>query len=196
MNNLFRNFVLLPNIFVLVFIGSLSISNNPLHYLLMFCIVAEHIINWNNNFDNNISDIRIFFPEQYLNFLYNFFTFFIFGISSLAWGFLSWWCIFLYILNFLIFRNLSSSGIETLKNIKTQPSEFITPDLDIWKINKIELLKLCQNCSNINLKESIINEIEYSSFLRSDIAKEKISSAKLLSGSELEAFLKDLKGLL
>ena len=196
MNNLFRNFVLIPNIFLLVFIGSLTISNNPLHYLFMFCIVAEHINNWNNKFENNTSDIRIFFPEQYLNFLYNVITFFIFVISSLAWSFISWWCIFLYILNFLIFRIFSSSGIEALENLKTQPSEFIAPDLDIWKYNKSELLKLCQNCSNINLKESIINEIEYSSFLRTDIAKEKISSAKLLLGSELEAFLKDLKSLL
>ena len=196
MNKLFRNFVLLPNIFLVILFGALTLSSNPLHYLLMVVIVSEHIFFWNINFENNTNDIRVFFPEQYLKILYNILIFAIYGISFLIWSLISWWCLFIYFLNYLILRTFASTGIEALENIKSSPSEYIKPDIDIWKFNKTELLKLCQNCMDISLKESIINEIEYSSFMRSEIAKEKISSAKSLQGSDLENFLKSFKDYL
>ena len=196
MNKLFRNFVLLPNIFLIILFGVLTLSSNPWHYLLMIVLVFEHIYFWNTNFENNINDIRVFFPEQYLNFLYNIFIFVIYGISILIWSLVSWWCLFIYFLNYLILRSFASTGIESLENIKSSPSEYIVPDIDIWKFNKAELLKLCENCTDISLKESIINEIEFSSFMRSEIAKEKISSAKSLRGSDLENFLNSFKDYL
>ena len=196
MNKLFRNFVLLPNIFLVILFGALTLSINPLHYLLMVILVSEHIYFWNMNFENNTNDIRVFFPEQFLNFTYSILIFIIYGISCLIWSLLSWWCLFIYFLNYLILRSFASTGIEALENIKSSPSEYIVPDIDIWKYNKAELLKLCENCMDISLKDSIINEIQFSSFMRSEIAKEKIISAKSLQGSDLENFLKSFKDYL
>ena len=190
MTNQFKSLILYPTIFVVVLLGVLTASNSYLAFFVFILVVGEQIFSWNKSLQNNTnSDFRIFFASQYLNIIYFLLIFPLYLLSSFLWSQINFWILFGYGLNFLIFRSIAKVGTDQLSKTNYSESREIKSSLDLWKSNKNKLSILLQKTNNNILKDSLIDKLNYSSFLNSEKAYNLLEQAENKEGNELDNIL-------
>ena len=190
MTNQFKSLILYPTIFVVVLLGVLTASNSYLAFLVFILVVGEQIFSWNKSLQNKTnSDFRIFFASQYLNIIYSLLIFPLYLLSSFLWSQINFWILFGYGLNFLIFRSIAKVGTDQLSKTNYSESREIKSSLDLWKSNKNKLSILLQKTNNNILKDSLIDKLNYSSFLNSEKAYNLLEQAENKEGNELDNIL-------
>ena len=190
MTNQFKSLILYPTIFIVVLLGVLTASNSYLAFFVFILVVGEQIFSWNKSLQNNTnSDFRIFFASQYLNIIYTLLIFPLYLLSSFLWSQINFWILFGYGLNFLIFRSIAKVGTDQLSKTNYSESREIKSSLDLWKSNKNKLSILLQKTNNNILKDSLIDKLNYSSFLNSEKAYNLLEQAENKEGNELDNIL-------
>ena len=193
MTTQFRSLVLLPTIFLVVLFGALLGSNSPAAYVLLIATLIEHIYYWNQSVEQkNYPDFRVFFSDQYLKLVYELITFGLFFISSIFWAQINWWILFGYALNYLIFRSFAQTGTEQISELPSVKSKPIKSDFDLWSSNKEKLTSILERCTDIKLQKEISDQINYSSFFRTEKASKLINEADRSSGESLILILKSI----
>ena len=94
-----------------------------------------------------------------------------------------------YGLNYIIFRSIAKGGVYQLSNTTFSNSKEIKSSLESWKSNKKKLSKLIQRSIDNNLKETLLDKLNYSSFLNSENASILLNKAENKEGEELEKIL-------
>ena len=193
MTTQFRSLVLLPTIFLVVLFGALLGSNSPAAYVLLIATLIEHIYYWNQSVEQKkYPDFRVFFSDQYLKLVYELITFGLFFISSIFWAQINWWILFGYALNYLIFRSFAQTGTEQISQLPSVKSKPIESDFDLWSSNKEKLTSILERCTDIKLQKEISDQINYSSFFRTEKASKLINEADRSSGESLILILKSI----
>ena len=197
MTTQFRSLVLLPTIFLVVLFGALLGSNSPAAYVLLIATLIEHIYYWNQSVEQKkYPDFRVFFSDQYLKLVYELITFGLFFISSIFWAQINWWILFGYALNYLIFRSLAQTGTEQISQLPSVKSKPIESDFDLWSSNKEKLTSILERCTDIKLQKEISDQINYSSFFRTEKASKLINEADRSTGESLTLVLKSIASLM
>jgi len=190
MNKQFKSLILYPTIFIIVLLGVLTAKNSYIGYFIFLLISFEQIYNWNKSIQSNqIKDYRIFFSEQYFNVIYLFIIFPLYLVSTFFWEQINFWILFGYGLNYLIFRSIAKGGVDQLSKTTFSDSKEIKSSLESWKSNKKKLTSLLQRSINNNLKETLLDKLNYSSFLNSENASILLDQAIDKEGMELEKVL-------
>lgn len=190
MNKQFKSLILYPTIFIVVLLGVLTAKNSYVGYFIFLLISFEQIYNWNKSIQSNSrKDYRIFFAEQYLNVIYLFIIFPIYLVSTFFWEQINFWILFGYGLNYLIFRSIAKGGVDQLSSSTFSNSKEIKSSLESWKSNKKKLSNLLQRSIDNNLKETLLDKLNYSSFLNSENASILLNKAENKEGEELEEVL-------
>ena len=193
MNKQFKSLILYPTIFIVVLLGVLTAKNSYIGYFIFLLISFEQIYNWNKSIQSNqIKDYRIFFSEQYFNVIYLFIIFPLYLVSTFFWEQINFWILFGYGLNYLIFRSIAKGGLDQLSKTTFSNSKEIKSSLESWKSNKKKLSSLLQKSINNNLKETLLDKLNYSSFLNSESASILLDQAIDKEGKELEKVLESI----
>ena len=191
MNKQFNSLILFPTIFIVSLLGVLTASKSYVAFFMFLLITLEQIYNWNKSIQSNQrKDYRLFFTEQYLNVIYLITIFPLYLISIFFWEQINFWILFGYGFNYLIFRSIAKTGVDQLSSSTFSNSKEIKSNLQSWKSNKKKLSGLLQRNINNNLKETLLDKLNYSSFLNSENASILLDQAADKKGKELENILK------
>ncbi len=191
MNKQFNSLILFPTIFIVSLLGVLTASKSYVAFFMFLLITLEQIYNWNKSIQSNQrKDYRLFFTEQYLNVIYLLTIFPLYLISIFFWEQINFWILFGYGFNYLIFRSIAKTGVDQLSSSTFSNSKEIKSNLESWKSNKKKLSGLLQRNINNNLKETLLDKLNYSSFLNSENASILLDQAADKKGKELENILK------
>ena len=191
MNKQFNSLILFPTIFIVSLLGVLTASKSYVAFFMFLLITLEQIYNWNKSIQSNQrKDYRLFFTEQYLNVIYLLTIFPLYLISIFFWEQINFWILFGYGFNYLIFRSIAKTGVDQLSSSTFSNSKEIKSNLESWKSNKKKLSGLLQSNINNNLKETLLDKLNYSSFLNSENASILLDQAADKKGKELENILK------
>ena len=197
MTTQFRSLVLLPTIFLVVLFGALLGSNSPVAYVLLIATLIEHIYYWNQSVEQKkYPDFRVFFSDQYLKLTYELITFGLFFISAIFWEQVNWWILFAYALNYLIFRSFAQTGTDQISELPSVKSKPIKSDFDLWSSNKEKLTSILERCTDLSLQKEISDQINYSSFFRTEKASKLINEADRSTGESLTLVLKSIASLM
>jgi len=197
MTTQFRSLVLLPTIFLVVFLGALLGSNSPIAFCLLVATLLEHIYYWNKSVEQKkYPDFRVFFSDQYLKLIYELIIFGLFFISSIFWKQVNWWILFAYALNYLIFRSFAQTGTDQISELPSVKSKPIKSDFDLWSSNKEKLTSILERCTDLSLQKEISEQINYSSFFRTEKASKLINEADRSTGESLTLVLKSIASLM
>ena len=190
MNNQFKSLILFPTIFIVSLLGVLTANKSYVAFFIFLLITLEQIYNWNKSIQSNQrKDYRLFFTEQYLNVIYLIIIFPLYLISIFFWKQIHFWILFGYGFNYLIFRSIARSGVDQLSSSTFSNSKEIKSSLESWKSNKKKLSGLLQRTINTKLKETLLDKLNYSSFLNSEDASILLDQAADKKGDELEKIL-------
>ena len=200
MNSLFRSLILIPSIFLIVLLGALSDATpyesfNIEAYAILLVANIENIFTWNYSIKNKtFTDFRSFFSQQYTRILYTVLIFALYVLSVLIWEQIYWWILFYYLFNYLVFRIILSSGFKEIENFVPTKSKPLNISSNEWTNNKAKLKNILFELEDELLKEEILDKLEFSSFVRTEKAKELIKKIEDSSSSErtinLQKFLK------
>ena len=191
MNKQFNSLILFPTLFIVSLLGVLTASKSYVAFFMFLLITLEQIYNWNKSIQSNQrKDYRLFFTEQYLNVIYLLTIFPLYLISIFFWEQINFWILFGYGFNYLIFRSIAKTGVDQLSSSTFSNSKEIKSNLESWKSNKKKLSGLLQSNINNNLKETLLDKLNYSSFLNSENASILLDQAADKKGKELENILK------
>ena len=191
MNKQFNSLILFPTIFIVSLLGVLTANKSYVAFIMFLLITLEQIYNWNKSIQSNQrKDYRLFFTEQYLNVIYLITIFPLYLISIFFWEQINFWILFGYGFNYLIFRSIAKTGVDQLSSSTFSNSKEIKSNLESWKSNKKKLSGLLQRNINNNLKETLLDKLNYSSFLNSENASILLDQAADKKGKELENILK------
>ena len=200
MNSLFRSLILIPSIFLIVLLGALSDATpyerfNIEPYAILLVANIENIFTWNYSIKNKtFKDFRSFFSQQYTRILYTVLIFALYVLSVLIWEQIFWWILFYYLFNYLVFRIILTSGFKEIENFVQTKSKPLNISSNEWTNNKAKLKNILYELEDELLKDEILDKLEFSSFLRTEKAKELIKEIEDLSPAEkttnLQKFLK------
>jgi len=200
MNSLFRSLILIPSIFLVVLLGALSDATpyerfNIEAYAILLVANIENIFTWNYSIKNKtFKDFRSFFSQQYTRILYTVLIFALYILSVLIWEQIYWWILFYYLFNYLVFRIILTSGFKEIENFVPTKSKPLNISSNEWTNNKAKLKNILYELEDELLKDEILDKLEFSSFLRTEKAKELIKEIEDLSPAEkttnLQKFLK------
>ena len=200
MNSLFRSFILIPSIFLVVLLGALSDATpyerfNIEAYAILLVANIENIFTWNYSIKNKtFTDFRSFFSQQYTRILYTVLIFALYVLSVLVWEQIYWWILFYYLFNYLVFRIILTAGFKEIENFVPTKSKPLNISSNKWTNNKTKLKNILYELEDELLKEEILDKLEFSSFVRTEKAKELIKEIEDSSPAEkttnLQKFLK------
>ena len=200
MNSLFRSLILIPSIFLIVLLGALSDATpyerfNIEAYAILLVANIENIFTWNYSIKNEtFKDFRSFFSQQYTRILYTVLIFALYVLSVLIWEQIYWWILFYYLFNYLVFRIIFTAGFKEIENFVPTKSKPLNISSNEWTNNKAKLKNILYELEDEVLKEEILDKLEFSSFVRTERAKELIKKIEDSSSSErtinLQKFLK------
>tara|TARA_B100001287_G_scaffold156215_1_gene131422 strand:+ start:663 stop:1253 length:591 start_codon:yes stop_codon:yes gene_type:complete len=196
MRKQFINLILIPCTFLIVILGTIFFKTGPLPFLLFLAIVFEHLFKWMLSVNSKYSDFRIFYTDQYFKLQYLGILFLIYIINTISWKYTSFWSIFAYAANFIIFRIIGSTGTDQLSQTPGAISKPILSSFDLWEENKNALSNLLQKSNNTDLKNFMKAKLNYSSFLRTNKAANLIKQTMKASDEEFEKLMLKIKDLL
>ena len=196
MKKQFINLILIPCTFLIVLLGIIFLKSGPLSFLLFLAFVCEHLYKWMLSVNSKYNDFRIFYTQQYFKLQYLGFLFLIYIINTISWKYTSFWSIFAYAANFIIFRIIGSTGTDQLAQTPGATSKPISSSFDLWEENKNSLSDLLENLDNTDLKFFINSKLNYSSFLRTKKASHLIEKTMASSDEEFEKLMLKIKDLL
>ena len=177
MKKQFTNLILIPCIFFITLLGVLLFKFSPISFLLFLIFISEHLYKWSLSVNTKYDDFRIFFTDQYFKLLYLGILFLIYILNTISWQYSGLWFIFAYAGNFIIFRILGSTGTDQLTQTLGSVSKPVSSNFDLWEENKILLYNLIENLDDLELKNFIESNLNYSSFLRTTKASNLIKEA-------------------
>ena len=202
MNSLFRSFILIPSIFLVVLLGALSDATpyerfNIEAYAILLVANIENIFTWNYSIKNEtLKDFRSFFSQQYTRILYTVLIFALYVLSVLIWEQIYWWILFYYLFNYLVFRIIFTAGFKEIENYVPTKSKPLNISSSEWTNNKAKLKNILYELEDELLKDEILDKLEFSSFLRTEKAKELIKEIEDSSPADrtinLQKFLKQM----
>ena len=200
MNSLFRSLILIPSIFLIVLLGALSDATpyerfNIEAYAILLVANIENIFTWNYSIKNEtLKDFRSFFSQQYIRILYTVLIFALYVLSVLIWDQIYWWILFYYLFNYLVFRIIFTAGFKEIENFVPTKSKPLNISSNEWTNNKAKLKNILFELEDELLKEEILDKLEFSSFVRTEKAKELIKKIEDSSPADrtinLQKFLK------
>ncbi len=196
MRKQFINLILIPCTFLIVILGTIFFKTWPLPFLLFLAIVSEHLFKWMLSVNSTYSDFRIFYTDQYFKLQYLGILFLIYIINTISWKYTSFWSIFAYSANFIIFRIIGSTGTDQLAQTLGATSRPILSSFDLWEENKNALSNLLENSDDTDLKKFMKAKLNYSSFLRTNKAANLIKQTTKASDEEFEKLMLKIKDLL
>ena len=196
MRKQFINLILIPCTFLIVILGTIFFKTGPLSFLLFLVFVSEHLYRWMLSVNSKFNDFRIFYTEQYFKLQYLGVLFLIYIINTISWKYTSFWSLFAYAANFIIFRIIGSTGTDQLAQTPGAISKPISTSFDLWQENKNSLSDLLDNSNDKDLKFFIKSKLNYSSFLRTKKASNLIKQAMEASDEEFEKLMLKIKELL
>ena len=196
MKKQFINLVLIPCLFFIAFLGSIFFKVSPLSFLLFLFLIFEHLNKWMTSVNKKYEDFRIFYSEQYLKIQYLGILFLIYILNTISWKYTSFWSIFAYAANFIIFRIIGSTGTDQLSQTPGAISKPILSSFDLWEENKNALSNLLENSDDTDLKKFMKAKLNYSSFLRTNKAANLIKQTMKASDEEFDKLMLKIKDLL
>ena len=200
MTKTFRNLVLIPSLFLLAIVSSIGFQYGSWTPFIIIFLAFEHLYDWNKNIERDkISDFRVFFLDQFTRYIYILVTLLFGLIIPFVWEYLSYWSLFGFALNFIIFRLISNTAVKKVSDAAPAGSKVVSLDNSIWKENKMLLINFINenpDLINKNDVEDVIDSINYSSFLRSERASEMINNVLNSSSDKLKINLNKLINLL
>tara|TARA_B100000242_G_C43037168_1_gene483576 strand:+ start:1178 stop:1768 length:591 start_codon:yes stop_codon:yes gene_type:complete len=177
MKKQFTNLILIPCIFFITLLAVLLFKFSPISFLLFLVFISEHLYKWSLSVNTKYDDFRIFYTDQYFKLLYLGILFLIYILNTISWQYSGLWFIFAYAGNFIIFRILGSTGTDQLTQTLGSVSKPVSSNFDLWEENKILLSNLIENLDDLELKNFIESNLNYSSFLRTTKASNLIKEA-------------------
>ena len=196
MKKQFINLVLIPCIFFIVLLGTIFFKLSPLAFLLFLVFISEHLYKWFLSVNTKYDDFRIFYTDQYFKLQYLGILFLIYIINTISWKYTNLWSVFVYALNFIIFRILGSTGTDQLTQTLGSVSKPISSNFDLWEENKRALSILLEDADDLDLKSFIESRLNYSSFLRTTKASNLIKEAIEASGEDYQKLILKIKDLI
>jgi len=196
MKKQFTNLILIPCIFFITLLGVLLFKFSPISFLLFLVFISEHLYKWSLSVNTKYDDFRIFYTDQYFKLLYLAILFLIYILNTISWQYSGLWFIFAYAGNFIIFRILSSTGTDQLTQTLGSVSKPVSSNFDLWEENKILLSNLIEDLDDLELKNFIRANLNYSSFLRTTKASNLIKEAIQASGEDYQKLLFKIKDLI
>ena len=196
MRKQFINLILIPCTFLIVILGTIFFKTGPLAFLLFLAFVSEHLYKWMLSVNSKFNDFRIFYTEQYFKLQYLGVLFLIYIINTISWKYTSFWSLFAYAANFIIFRILGSTGTDQLAQTPGAISKPISSSFDLWEENKNSLSNLLENSNDKDLNFFIKSKLNYSSFLRTKKASNLIKQTMEASDEDFEKLMLKIKDLL
>ena len=196
MRKQFINLILIPCTFLVVILGTIFLKTWPLPFLLFLAVLSEHLFNWMLSVNSKYSDFRIFYTDQYFKLQYLGVLFLIYIINTISWKYTSFWSIFAYATNFIIFRIIGSTGTDQLAQTPGAISKPILSSFDLWEENKNALSNLLENSHDTDLKNFMKAKLNYSSFLRTNKAANLIKQTMKASDEEFDKLMLKIKDLL
>ena len=190
MTKTFRNLVLIPSLFLLAIVSSIGFQYGSWTPFIIIFLAFEHLYDWNKNIERDkISDFRVFFLDQFTRYIYILVTLLFGLIIPFVWEYLSYWSLFGFALNFIIFRLISNTAVKKVSDAAPARSEVVSLDNSIWKENKKLLINFINDnpdLINKNEVEDVIESITFSSFLRSERASKMINNVLNSSPDKLK----------
>ena len=177
MKKQFTNLILIPCIFFITLLAVLLFKFSPISFLLFLVFISEHLYKWSLSVNTKYDDFRIFYTDQYFKLLYLGILFLIYILNTISWQYSGLWFIFAYAGNFIIFRILGSTGTDQLTQTLGSVSKPVSSNFDLWEENKILLSNLIEDLDDLELKNFIESNLNYSSFLRTTKASNLIKEA-------------------
>ena len=177
MKKQFTNLILIPCIFFITLLAVFLFKFSPISFLLFLVFISEHLYKWSLSVNTKYDDFRIFYTDQYFKLLYLGILFLIYILNTISWQYSGLWFIFAYAGNFIIFRILGSTGTDQLTQTLGSVSKPVSSNFDLWEENKILLSNLIENLDDLELKNFIESNLNYSSFLRTTKASNLIKEA-------------------
>ena len=196
MKKQFINLILIPCTFLIIILGTISFKVGPLSFLIFLAFVSEHLFKWMLSVSSKYNDFRIFYTNQYLKLQYLGVLFLIYIINTISWKYTSFWSIFAYAANFIIFRIIGSTGTDQLTQTPGSSSKPIASSFDLWEENKNLLSNLLENSEDKDLKFFINSKLNYSSFLRTNKASNLLKQTMEASDEEVDKLMLKIKDLL
>ena len=196
MKKQFTNLILIPCIFFITLLGVLLFKFSPISFLLFLIFISEHLYKWSLSVNTKYDDFRIFFTDQYFKLLYLGILFLIYILNTISWQYSGLWFIFAYAGNFIIFRILGSIGTEQLTQTLGSVSKPVSSNFDLWEENKILLSNLIEDLDDLELKNFIAANLNYSSFLRTTKASNLIKEAIEASEEDSQKVILKIKDLI
>ena len=196
MKKQFINLVLIPCIFFITLLGALFFKISPISFLFFLVFIFEHLYKWSLSVNTKYDDFRIFYTDQYFKLLYLGILFLIYIINTISWQYSGLWFIFAYAGNFIIFRILGSTGTDQLTQTLGSVSNPVSSNFDLWEENKILLSNLLEDLDDLELKNSIEANLNYSSFLRTTKASNLIKEAIEATGEDSQKLILKIKDLI
>ena len=196
MKKQFTNLILIPCIFFITLLGVLLFKFSPISFLLFLVFISEHLYKWSLSVNTKYDDFRIFYTDQYFKLLYLGILFIIYILNTISWQYSGLWFIFAYAGNFIIFRILSSTGTAQLTQTLGSVSKPVSSNFDLWEENKILLSNLIEDLDDLELKNFIEANLNYSSFLRTTKASNLIKEAIEASGEDYQKLMFKIKDLI
>ena len=120
----------------------------------------------------------------------------IYIINTISWKYTSFWSLFAYAANFIIFRIIGSTGTDQLTQTLGSVSKPVSSNFDLWEENKNSLSDLLENSDDAELINFMKSKLNYSSFLRTQKASNLIKQTMDASDEEFEKLMLKIKDLL
>ncbi len=196
MKKQFTNLILIPCIFFITLLAVLLFKFSPISFLLFLVFISEHLYKWSLSVNTKYDDFRIFYTDQYFKLLYLGLLFLIYILNTISWQYSGLWFIFAYAGNFIIFRILGSTGTDQLTQTLGSVSKPVSSNFDLWEENKILLSNLLEDLDDLELKNFIEANLNYSSFLRTTKASNLIKEAIQASGEDYQKLMFKIKDLI
>ena len=196
MKKQFTNLILIPCIFFITLLAVLLFKFSPISFLLFLVFISEHLYKWSLSVNTKYDDFRIFYTDQYFKLLYLAILFLIYILNTISWQYSGLWFIFAYAGNFIIFRILSSTGTDQLTQTLGSVSKPVSSNFDLWEENKILLSNLIEDLDDLELKNFIEANLNYSLFLRTTKASNLIKEAIQASGEDYQKLMFKIKDLI
>ena len=179
MTKTFRNLVFIPSLFLLAIVSTIGFQYGSWTPFIIIFLASEHLYDWNKNIEQDkISDFRVFFLDQLTRYTYILVTLLLGLIIPFVWKYLSYWILFGFALNFIIFRLISNTAVKKVSDAAPARSKVVSLDNSIWKENKMLLINF------INENPDLINKNEIDDFKKTkeyEIIQSLFKDSKLIN---------------
>ena len=196
MSSNYRNLALYPALFGEAVVLAVVFTAQPLLCVISLVLLTEALFSWEKVWSLDVSaDFRVSFSSHYLWYLYVLGIFLATLLGAFLIPLIYWWSLLLYAANFIAFRSFGAAWTGYIANPSFPQSSSVSNSFDRWTLNKQRLLVLVQD-STLDFPPGFLDQMETSSFLRTEQASVLIEKAEHASGQDRQQLVDQISSYL